>query len=72
MKIENLKNFLDQPGINVSGICQEAELDPSYLRKILIGKRSLTQDIIKKLEPVLICYGFEVRILKTNFNLKYK
>lgn len=58
MNTEILKKFLDQPGINVSGICQEADLDPSYLRKILIGKRALTQDTINKLEPVLIRYGF--------------
>ena len=59
MNIQYIQKFLDRPGINVSGICKEADLDPSYLRKILIGKRSLTQDIIKKLEPVLVRYGFE-------------
>lgn len=58
MELENLKKFLDQPGINVSGICQEAGLDPSYLRKILKGDRTLTQDTINKLEPVLNNYGF--------------
>jgi len=57
MNIKDLKEFLDQPGINVSGICQEADLDPSYLRKILIGQRKLTDKIINKLEPVLTRYG---------------
>ena len=58
LTFKQFKEFLDQPGINVKGICAEAGItEPPLYRRIkekkLPGAKSMT-----KLLPVLKKYGF--------------
>jgi hypothetical protein len=53
-----LKKFFAKPGINKSGICEEAGITQQYLNRVLNGTQPLSYGITLKLLPILIDYGF--------------
>lgn len=55
---KELKKFFEKPGINKSGICEEAAITQQYLNRVLNGTQPLSYGIVEKLLPVLINYGF--------------
>jgi hypothetical protein len=59
MTIEELKQFFEErPALSVRGVNDDAGLSQSYLGKVLRGERTLSQNIIDKLLPVLKKYGY--------------
>ncbi|EAY31158.1 hypothetical protein [Microscilla marina] len=59
MTIEELKQFFDErPSLSVNGVGQEAGLSSSYLSKIFLEQRPLSQKTTGKLLPVLKKYGY--------------
>lgn len=57
--VKNLKEFFDErPNLSPSAISQEAGYDARYLRYILSGERNMTSNMINKLKPILLKYGF--------------
>jgi transcription elongation factor Elf1 len=56
--VKQLKQFFDKPGINKSGICEEAGITQQYLNRVLNETQPLSYGIIEKLIPVMIEYGF--------------
>lgn len=58
----SLKKFFDdRPKISPSAISEEAGFSAKYLRLILNEERSLTDNVIEKLRPVLTVYGWGKR-----------
>ncbi len=55
---ELLTKFFNQPGINKSGICLEADISQQYLNRVLNGTQPITYGLLSKLIPVLAMYGF--------------
>lgn len=58
-KINNLKQFFSQPGINISGVCDEAKIHQRQLRRYLNEEFKLTDKFYQKLLPVIKKYGFK-------------
>lgn len=56
--INELKKFFNKPGINKSGICEEAEITQQYLNRVLSGVQPLSYNLMATMIPVLIDYGF--------------
>lgn len=52
------KAFFQQPGINISGICEQAGVNRQYIKLVLSGIRPLTDKTIKKMLPTMRKYGF--------------
>lgn len=60
MEKSQIKKFLhEHPAINITAFCKEAGITKRYLDYILSGERTLTDETIKKLKPVMEKYGFE-------------
>ncbi|WP_421977161.1 hypothetical protein [Roseivirga seohaensis] len=64
---EQLQKFFDQPGINKTGICDEAKVSIRTLNNVIAGGRmingqwkkvNLTDNLKVKLLPVMQRYGF--------------
>lgn len=56
--LKHMKAFFEErPNLSTSGISLEAGLSSSHLGKILKGERSITYNIFKQLQPILIKYG---------------
>ena len=56
--LEDLEYFFAQPGINRSGICEEAGILRQTMDKILNWQRPLSAKVIVQLYPVMRKYGF--------------
>lgn len=56
---DRLIEFFSQPGINKSGICEEAGISQQHLNRVLRGSQRITDAFLAKLLPVLRSYGFE-------------
>lgn len=60
MTIQELKQFFEErPSLSVRGVAIEAGLSDSYLSKIFLGGRPLSQKSIDKLFPILEKYGYK-------------
>ena len=57
-ELAKLREFLDKPGINISGICAESDINRRHFEHILKGDRTFTEATKAKLKPVLENYGF--------------
>ena len=68
MTKEQLESFFTRPGINKSGICQEAGITMQYLNRVLRGTQPVTDGLLDKIIPVLENYGFDVRREKEQKN----
>lgn len=55
------KFFEDRPKLSPSAVSEEAGFSAKYLRLILNEERSLTENVIEKLRPVLSLYGWGER-----------
>lgn len=53
--------FLEQPGINVSGIESEAKIPPTTLSQVIKGKKEIPLKHLQKLVGVCAKYGFRPR-----------
>lgn len=53
-----LDAFLEQPGINITGICEEAGITKQYLNRCRKDKTLPGEKVLNKLLPILIKYGF--------------
>ena len=59
MKRQDLKQFLeDRPSISKRGLAREADISYQMIDYIVAGKRTLTNEIIEKLKPVMQKYGW--------------
>lgn len=59
MKKEDIEKFFkDRPALSKSSLCKEAKISKGLLDMIIKGERTLTQDTIDKLLPVLKKYGY--------------
>lgn len=56
---QQLETFLVQPGINIAGICQEADITQQYLNRCRKAGKLPGPEVIAKLLPVIIKYGFK-------------
>ena len=57
--LKNIKKFLDErKQISVSGLSLEAGFSSRYLSFILSGEKPVTKNVVEKLLPVMIKYGF--------------
>lgn len=60
MTVEELKHFFEEySALSINAVNDEAGMSNSYLQKILLGERSLTQKTLDKLLPVLKKYGYK-------------
>ena len=55
--IEAYEDFFNQPGINKTGVCEEAGISVQLLNAILRGDKSLTDKTEKKLAPIIQKYS---------------
>jgi len=59
MKRQDLKQFLeDRPSISKRGLAREADISYQMIDYIVAGKRTLTNETIEKLKPVMQKYGW--------------
>ena len=57
--LKNIKEFLEnRKQISVSGLSLEAGFSSRYLSFILSGEKPVTKNLIEKLLPVMLKYGF--------------
>jgi hypothetical protein len=57
--LKQIKQFFkERPNLSVSGISQEAGFSSRYLSFILEGDKPVTKNVVEKLQPVLLRYGF--------------
>lgn len=56
------KFFEDRPKLSPSAVSEEAGFSSKYLRLILNEERSLTDNVIEKLRPVLNLYGWGKKV----------
>lgn len=56
---KQIQEFFNRPGINKSGICNEAGITQQYLNRILRSTQPITDSFLSKIIPVLKTYGFE-------------
>ena len=60
MTLQELKQFFEErPSLSVRGVAVEAGLSDSYLSKIFLGGRPLSQKSIDKLLPIVEKYGYK-------------
>lgn len=60
MKPKDLEKFFtERPSLSKRGVAREAEITYQLIDYIIAGKRSLTEETAKKLEPVMERYGFK-------------
>ena len=60
MTIEELKQFFEEySALSINAVNKEAGLPNSYLGKIMMGGRPLSQKTLTKLLPVLKKYGYK-------------
>ena len=60
LTLEQLQKFFEnRPTLSPHGISKEADLSGSLVGKILRGERTLSEETISKLLPVLIKYGLK-------------
>lgn len=57
-KLDQIKAFFARPGINKSGVLEEAGISFRYMGLVLEGKRPLSPKTISKLWPVMEKYGW--------------
>jgi hypothetical protein len=57
--LKTILQFLEQPGINVSGLMAEAGIKVHAWYQVKAGNVKLSQEKINKLMPVLKKYGFK-------------
>lgn len=63
MTIEELKAFFEEySALSITAVNNEAGLSASYLNKILLGGRPLSQKTLDKLMPVLEKYGYKNKV----------
>ena len=55
--LTQIKDFFNQEGINVKGICREFGLSYDHVVKILNKEKPLTKNYAEKIKPALIKYG---------------
>ncbi len=60
MTYNQLEKFLQQPGINIAGICKEADITEQYLKRCRNNKTLPGEKVMLKLLPVIKRYGFKV------------
>ncbi len=53
------KFFQERPALSKSAVCKEAAISKGLLDMILREDRSLTDETVKKLLPILTKYGFK-------------
>jgi len=59
MKKETIEQFLEsRSAISKSAFCREAGITPQYLNMIVRDERSLTDEVVEKLEPTMKKYGW--------------
>lgn len=62
MNKQTIEQFLEsRPAISKSAFCREVGEDgitPQYLNMIFRGERPLTDEVIEKIEPVMVNYGW--------------
>lgn len=55
---QKLKEFCSQPGINVRGVCKEANLSYNYIQNKLSKEELPGKKVLGKLLPAMKKYGF--------------
>ena len=59
MTRQDLKQFLEErPSISKRGLAREADISYQMIDYIVVGKRTLTNETIEKLKPVMQKYGW--------------
>jgi len=59
MTRQDLKQFLEErPSISKRGLAREADISYQLIDYIIAGKRTLTNETIEKLKPVMQKYGW--------------
>jgi len=59
MTRQDLKQFLEErPSISKRGLAREADISYQMIDYIVAGKRTLTNETIEKLKPVMQKYGW--------------
>lgn len=55
---QSIESFFTQPGINLTGVCQEAGITKQYLNRCRKDKVLPGPKVMEKLVPVMKKYGF--------------
>lgn len=59
MTKQDIKHFFtERPSLSKRGVAREAGITYQLIDYIIAGKRSLTEETAKKLEPVMTKYGW--------------
>lgn len=59
MNIQTISKFLEsRSAISASAFCREAGFTKRYLDYILEGEKPLTENVIKKIKPIMKKYGY--------------
>jgi len=59
MTIKDIQTFLsNRPAISVTKMCEEAGITKRYLDYILNGEMRLTENVVRKLTPIMEKYGY--------------
>ena len=59
MTRQDLKQFLEErPSISKRGLAREADISYQMIDYIVAGKRTLTNETIEKIKPVMQKYGW--------------